>query len=249
MRILDGLRVKVKLAILLGLFCISLIVAVGVAASIMHQRMMADRVAELRNIVEVASGLAQALEDDVKAGKMTREQALDRFRADIHKMWYNNHHAYIFAATEQGIFIVNAGNPKVEGTRGTIDAHGRTVFSYTQDKAKTEDEGTAPYLYPKPGTTKPLLKLSYFKKFAPWGAIISTGVWADDIEADYDALLWKLGGLVLVIMGVVAIIAYLINRNITGSLGSLRGKMAALAAGDLAVDVTETARGDAWSPE
>ena len=38
-------------------------------------------------------------------------------------------------------------------------------------------------MWPKPGLAEPQPKLSYVEGFAPWGWIIGTGVYIDDIDA------------------------------------------------------------------
>ncbi|MBI3515119.1 MAG: chemotaxis protein, partial [Proteobacteria bacterium] len=72
---MNHLTVSMKLILVLGASALSLIVVLGIAASFQHQRMMDDRVAMLRGIVEVTVGLAQSLETEVTAGRLTREQA------------------------------------------------------------------------------------------------------------------------------------------------------------------------------
>src|SRR5262249_41272726 len=75
-------------------------------------------------------------------------------------------------------------------------------------------------------------------------SFIATGVYIDDIDAEYHSILRKLGVLDVVIMAVVGAIALVISRNIAGALGSLQLKMAHLAQGDLGVDIAEAARSD-----
>jgi len=58
MHILSRLRIRTKLALLLGLSTLALVAAIGVAASLMQQRMLTDRIDKLRGISEAALGLA-----------------------------------------------------------------------------------------------------------------------------------------------------------------------------------------------
>jgi methyl-accepting chemotaxis protein len=245
MHFLNRLKIKAKLGLLLGLTALSLALAIGLAAQVMHQRMMSDRLNKLRAVAELAHGLAQSLENDVAAGKMTREAALDRFRANLHAMWYDDHHNYLIAATLDGkLMLVNTANPKIEGTAGTKGEDGKSILQHFSEVLGTGEEATVAFSYPKPGQSEPLPKVSILKKFAPWSMMLSTGVWVDDIEADYRRVLLNLGLLGLGILAVVGAIAWFINRNITGSLGSLKAKMAQLAEGELAVEIVEAGRGD-----
>ena len=246
MQFLDRFKIKAKLGLLLGLSALALTVLAMMAASLMHQRMIDDRVAKLHAIVEVLVGQAQALEDQVKAGKITHDEALARFRSAVYGSWYDNHHDYVMTFTMDGVAIANGAQPGQQGTSrlATKDPNGKPIVGSMIALLKTADEGLVDYVFPKPGTKTPLPKLTYVQKFKPWNAFFATGVWIDDIEAEYHAMLWKLSLIGLSIMAVVAIITFGVNRNITGALGSLKEKMAKLAAGDLKVEIAEAARRD-----
>src|ERR1700712_2583295 len=118
MKFLDRLKIRYKLAVLVGLSAVALVATILFAASLLHQRMLDDRLAKLRGVVEVTAGFAQSLEDEVVAGKITRDEAFTRFRASVHKMWYDNHQNYTYAMQPLG-FIVHGANPKLDGSAGT----------------------------------------------------------------------------------------------------------------------------------
>jgi methyl-accepting chemotaxis protein len=118
MTFLDRFKIRSKLAILVGLSAVALVAMVVFAATLLHQRMLDDRLAKLRGIVEVTAGFAQSLEDEVVAGKITRDEAFARYRASIHKMWFDNHQNYTYTLQPMG-FIVHAANPKLDGSPGT----------------------------------------------------------------------------------------------------------------------------------
>ena len=44
-------------------------------------------------------------------------------------------------------------------------------------------EGVVDYHWPKPGKDEPVSKISYVKLFKPWGWIIGTGIYIDDVNA------------------------------------------------------------------
>jgi methyl-accepting chemotaxis protein len=245
MQLLGRLKIKAKLGLLMGLSALALVAAIFIAAQILHQRMMADRIAKLRAITEVAAGVAQTLEQQVAAGKMTRAEAMARFGDDIANMWYDDHRDYLLVAgIADGVMIANAGAPKTAGTSGTRMADGITILGHFIESLHGGDEGVFAFSYPKPGTSEPLPKLSFIKKYAPWNVIIATGVWIDDIEAEYHAALLRLSLFGLAILTAVAMIAWFVNRNITQPLGSLQAKMARLAEGDLKVEIVEASRSD-----
>src|SRR5579864_418527 len=191
MRFFARLKIKAKLGLLLGLSALALAVSIVAAASFLHQRMLADRIDKARSIVELVTGQAQALENLVRAGKLSREEALERFRTAVYGSWYDNHHDYVMTFFMDGVAIANGNAPDQQGTSrlAAKDSNGKPMVGSMIEVVKDADEGTTEYVFPKPGTKEPLPKLTYVIKFKPWNAVFGTGVWIDDIEADYRAAL------------------------------------------------------------
>jgi methyl-accepting chemotaxis protein len=140
---LTRLKIAGKLALLLGLSALSLTVAVSIAASFLHHRMMDDRIGKIRAVVEAAIGVAQALEDDVVAGHITREEAISRFRAIARTMRYDNGRGYLIAFNmDDGIVFLVSAFPQLEGTTGGKDPDGTITGSHFIALVKKSGEGT-----------------------------------------------------------------------------------------------------------
>jgi methyl-accepting chemotaxis protein len=163
MNILNRLKVSMKLALVLGVSALSLVVALGVAASFQRQHMMEERIALLRAVVETAHGYAESLESQVTAGKLTHDAALDQFRAAIHAMWYDGHRDYLLMYTMDGVSIVNAADPTQEGSNrlAAKDVNGKPIVGSMIDALRDKTEATTSYVYPKPGQTAPLPKVTF----------------------------------------------------------------------------------------
>jgi methyl-accepting chemotaxis protein len=244
MNFINKIKIRSKLLIVLALSALALVAAIGVATSMMHTKMVEDRVAKLRGIVELSYGLAEQLQQQVQAGKLTQEQALDRFKEDTMAMWYDDHHSYIAIGNLDGKWWVNPAAPKVNGTRGTLMPNGKYILDGLIDAVGSGEEGMFAYDYAKPGETVPLPKLTFARKFKPWNLLITSGVWIDDIDAAYRATLFQLSGFGLVILLVMAGLIFALSRNIAGSLTRLAGKMESVVAGDLSVKIDEASRSD-----
>ena len=246
MNLVNRLKIKAKLAIMLALSALSLVVAIGLAASMLHDKMMDERIGKLRGLVEATSGLAETLEGEVTAGRISRDEAIARLRANIHSMWYDNHIDYLFVNTMEGISLANAANPQQEGTSrlALLDVNGKPIIGSMIQALRSADEATVTYYYPKPGQKDSSPKLTYVKKFKPWNAFIATGVYVDDIDAEFQSTLLHLGLVALVLIAMVAAAVFPISRNIASSLASLRDKMRKISDGELDVEITEADRRD-----
>jgi len=237
------LRMKLwALVVLAGLACISI---AGAGLWMNKQSLYHDRKEALRFVVQTAHGLANGYEAEVKAGKLTREQAFERFKANLNTMFYNGKD-YIFVQNMNYQTVVHPFRPEVIGKdqRDNKDSNGVYFVRALVDTARTKGEGFVEYAYPKPNTEIPLPKLSYVKMFEPWQLLIGTGVYIDDLDTHFQeellTMLGIVGGLALPVVGLIA----LVGNGISVRIRRLSGAMNTLSRGDLSVAIPETARPD-----
>jgi len=249
MNFLGHLRVRTKLTLLLGLSALGLILSIGAGAFQMHQRMVDDRVDKLRAVVQSTITFAQSLESRVVAHQLTREQAMVLLRDDIHAMRFDAGAGYVSVQGEdangRAILLAHGTDPRREDKPSDAkDSGGRPISDMINEVLTGHDNGIISYLFPKPGQTVPLLKLSYVARFAPWKAAFYAGAYIDDVDADFRATLWRLtmiGGSILLM---ILLSGWLINHDITGSLGRLDDAMVRLAHGELTAEIPGTGRRD-----
>jgi methyl-accepting chemotaxis protein len=244
MRILNYLKLRSKLFILLGLSALALVASIAAGASLMHWRMIDDRVDKLRAIVQSAIGIARQLDDQVVAGRLTRQQAFDLLGTSIHAMRFDAGKGYIIVRRDATI-LLHGTSPALEGKPSmTRDASGRLLTDLIDEALKGSADGVVEYLFPRPGGTIPVPKLSYVTRFDPWQVVFFAGAYIDDLDAAYHA---NLRWLALAGGGILVILVFatgLIDRDITGSLDRLKDAMEELAHGDLGTVVPETQRHD-----
>ncbi len=245
MHVLSHLRLRTKLAILTGLSALAVIASIGLAASIMHQRLIDDRVDKLRAVVDTALGLAQSLDAQVAAHQVSREQAIGQFRNAVHAIRFDGGVGYLTAWTTDGIVVAHGTAPALEGKPTPVgDTSGRTVMQLGEAALHGGDSGVVSYAYPRPGKATPVPKLALAARFAPWQMVFMSGAYTDDLDATFRATLMDLatiGGLILL---AALAVAWLVNRDIGASLGQLKSAMEHLARGELTTQVPGTGRRD-----
>jgi methyl-accepting chemotaxis protein len=179
------------------------------------------------------------------AGTMTREEAQKAAADVISSMRYG----------DSGYFWINDMHPKMvmhpikkeldgKDLSQNKDPNGKLLFVEFVNTVKASGEGFVDYYWPKPGADAPVLKYSHVVGFEPWGWIVGTGVYADDLAALYwQNAMWAgvatLGG-ALVIIG----IAFAIGRSVVGPLGRVKAQMAAVAEEQSGVEITDQAFND-----
>jgi methyl-accepting chemotaxis protein len=106
---------------------------------------------------------------------------------------------------------------------------------------KTKGAGFVDYLWPKPGAEEGVPKISFVMGFEPWGWVIGSGIYVDDVEAKFrsDAIKLLLWG--LAIGAFIAISSFLLSTNILRTLGGEPAVASAItrriAGGDLATPI------------
>ncbi len=247
MRIFSHLKLRTKLALLLGLSALAVVVSVAASAWLMQGRMYNDRIEKLRTAVQLTISIAQSLETRVAAHQFTREQALALLRDDIHAMRFDDGGGYVYAQTLDNVVVLHGVNPALEGKpapANVTNAAGRPITELIRDALRGNDSGIVTYSFPKPGQAEPQPKVSYVARFAPWDLVFIAGAYVDDLDVAFHGVLYRLsliGGIVLII---TLIAAFVVNRDISASLGALKSAMDRLAGGDLATAIPGTDRRD-----
>ena len=246
MNLLSRMKIRTKLASMVALAALTVCAIIAVAASLSESRMMNDRVSQMRTAVDLLVGMAQTLQDEVAAGKMTLDEAKAQFRQRGHKMSFNNGQGYPVVYNADTSLVLNGANPQLEGKiTGATDSNGVVIADAQLGAGRRSPEGgTASYLYPRPGQTVPVRKMVYVRSFAPWNVFMSYGLYVDDIDAEVNALLWRLGEIGAGLMVLMGLLSWLIARDVLGALDRQKNRMQSIAHGSLDQPVEETDRGD-----
>jgi methyl-accepting chemotaxis protein len=243
--LLNKLTIRTKLWSLVFAAAVATCCVAGAALSFTYHRMYDDRVAKLQAMVEAGHSLASSLEAAVVTGSMTREEAQSRFKDTLLAIRYSGEE-YLFAHSFDQMGFAHP-SPKLMGkdVSGLVDSNGAPIISALIDIVKTRGEGTYVYTWPlHAGDPRTAEKLAFVKGFAPWNIFIGTGVFIDDIRADFMSMMWKVLGLTTILaiptIGVIA----LVGSGVSGRLRRVGSKMKSIAEGDLAVDLPEADQTD-----
>jgi methyl-accepting chemotaxis protein len=217
-------RSKVSLVVWL---CAATVVAMAAnSASTLYASMLADRLAKLQAIVDSTKGIAAALQEQVAQGSLTHDQAFGQLHAAMHGMRYDGGKGFVVAYNLDNTVAVNGAFPAAEGKPTPIDpSSGVSIFELSRRALGPDGKGVVRYTYPKPGQTTPEPKISAVVLYEPWRMEFLAGDYTDDLDARYwSALAWDLGIGATMLFACVAI-AWLVARDVTGSIGRLRAAM------------------------
>jgi methyl-accepting chemotaxis protein len=239
MRISTRLRLIVATA-LCGLLMV-------VAASLFQTRsdLLDDREVKTRHIVEVGTSLLSWFEEQERAGRMSRDEAQAAALSAIDKLRYEGTE-YLWVHRLTDTVMLAHPNRSLVGTNvgGMKDPDGLAVFLEFNKTVTAKGGGFVYYQWPKPGNTAPVRKLSYVQGFAPWGWVIGTGIYIDDVSAAFQDRAISFGLAALAILATVWLIAAWVGRGITGPLGDVTATLDRLTKDDRSAEIHHTERPD-----
>jgi methyl-accepting chemotaxis protein len=250
---IDRMTLKAKIVVLVLASLLGMLALIAGSAFEMRRDLEEGRRNQLRSVVELAHNVVAHFHDEELAGRMTREQAQKAAAEAIGASRYGgadskSDYVYVFAFDGTGVVHVNSkfiGNASANDFK---DGKGRYTIRDIVSGAQAEPAGA--YIdssFPRPGQTAAVDKLQFAKAFAPWTWVVASGVYVDDIAVAFRerlAIGLAIGG-VLVLL--VALIGFVIARNVLRQVGGEPGTAIALmlraAAGDLAISIGSAPKG------
>ncbi len=232
-----NLSIRVKVGLILGVSLIGLALVVANSLHTLRQQLYSDREQRVRAVIEVADSLVARYAAEAKAGRMTQEQAQQGARDSISALRHSGDE-YFFILDQKGLTIAHGVNPQLVGKdlTGAKDPNG-VYFINAMLKAARDNPGGgfASYAWPKPGQDQAISypKVSFVKTFAPWGWVIASGIYVDDIEAQFAQAAWSMGGISAGIMLAGIAATLLIGRAVVKPIPDMQAVIAAASAGDL----------------
>jgi len=163
------------------------------------EKMMDGKKEKTKSVVEVAYNLVADLGERAKRGEISEEEARKRAIDHVkHLRYQGKEYFWINDLTPR--MIMHPIKPELDGTdlSENKDPRGTYLFREFANICREKGEGFVPYLWPKPGASEPVEKISYVKLYEPWGWVIGSGIYVDDVRADMARLRWVvLGGTAL----------------------------------------------------
>ena len=200
---------------------------------IYQQGLMGEKSRQTQAQVETAFSLVAGLEARVRKGELDEASAKAEALALIKGLRYGNDD-YFWINDSHPTMVMHPMKPELDGKdlSGVEDKQGLRLFVAFADLARAQGAGEVAYYWPKPGVDEPVRKISYIKRFAPWDWIIGTGVYVDDVEAQYQEVLRTLLGVGLVLAILLFAVVGLIVRSIVVPLSQSVSALGNIARGE-----------------
>jgi PAS domain S-box-containing protein len=185
----------------------------------------------IRELTESAWNILARCEADERAGRITREAAQAAAVSQVRGLHYGQESKDYFWIIDSGPrMIVHPYRPDLEGTdlREFKDPLGKRLFVEMTQVVEKQGAGYVAYRWQwKDDSGRIVPKLSYVKGFSPWGWIIGTGVYIEDVAAERAALTERMQAVSLAILVAVSALMFVLLR---ASFQAERGRQRMAAA-------------------
>jgi len=238
-----NMRVATKLHLITGLAAVVILAVAAMLLLAGRSAMMEEKKTATRAIVDSAHSIVAWHHQQVAAGRMTDAQARAGALAALRAVRFGAQD-YVWVNDMHPTVVMHPMKPELDGTdaTGIKDPTGTALFVRFAETVRTQGAGFVEYLWPRPGAQAPVPKLSYVKGFAPWGWVIGSGIYVDDVDTAFRANAIRafavVGGAALVF----ALLSLLLARGITRRLELAVSFARQVAQGDLTAEVQVRSR-------
>ena len=229
---------------LLVLLCMATLIGVATSAMIINKdSMMEGRKLKTQHLVESAYSTINYFYEEANKGTMTEAAAKSAALAAVEAQRYD----------EGGYFWINDMEPRMlmhpfskdlvgKNIADFKDPNGVRIFSEFTATVRTHQQGFVSYAWPKGDSKEIYPKISFVKGFVPWGWVVGSGIYVDDVQADFITHAKKFAGIIGLIILLLGGVAYLIARSIIRPIGTAVIVANRLAIGDMSVAIPQGGR-------
>ncbi len=173
----------------------------------------------IQELTNTAWSVLRSCQDRVEAGAMSLDEAQSEAKEIIRGMRYGpDHKDYFWINDMTPRMIMHPYLPRLEGRDLTdyADPHGKHLFVEFVRVVRSRGAGFVDYYWQwKDDPERIVPKVSYVRGFEPWGWIIGTGIYLQDVKAEMAAMT---RGLTYALLGIFALVSlfsvFLVLRSI-----------------------------------
>jgi PAS domain S-box-containing protein/putative nucleotidyltransferase with HDIG domain len=213
-----SVSIRIALPALLTVFLFATAVFLIVMPAL-EESFIARKKEMIKELTESAWSILAASEALEKSGEISRDQAQQRAIEMIQQLRYGperKDYFWLNDMTPHMIMHPYRADLNGKNIREFMDPNNKKLFVEFVDVVKKEGEGYVEYMWQwKDDATRIVPKISYVKGFQPWGWIIGSGIYVNDVYLEIDRIrgkLYSITGVIFIL--VVGSVAYIIRQTI-----------------------------------
>ncbi|MDP2697513.1 methyl-accepting chemotaxis protein [Thalassospira sp.] len=238
---LNSMKIGTRMLIIVAGAILAALLVGAFGLSELRYNMLEDRKAKTKDLVDATISLVGHYHALEQAGAMSTDAAQDAAKKAVGALRYDrDNYFFVFDATP--VVIIHDIKPELVGKNmsESVDGSGKHHYREFARVAREDGSGFVDYTYQVPNSDNLRPKLSYVSNFKPWGWIVATGIYIDDVNAVFMKSLMVMGAVALAVLCAVVGVSLLISRGITRPLFAISDNMLRLSRGDHNIEVKYT---------
>ncbi|MRR50237.1 MAG: HAMP domain-containing protein [Rhodocyclaceae bacterium] len=253
-----ALRISAKLSVLVACFFVAILGNNVVQVFERKADLLAEKKLKTRHLVESAFSVVKYFQEQQKSSVLSEADAKARAIQTLKAMRYDEkEYFWINDLTKpNGKMVMHPTVPSLDGkpldsekfNRATSMQEGldgpiittdgkKNLFQAFNEVVEKSGHGYVTYDWPKPvvgggATTELYPKLSYVKRFEPWGWVVGSGIYVDDLDAAFWSTVRNQLLIDLVLVAVLGILSWTLGRSIIRPIDDTAEALTAIAQGD-----------------
>ena len=226
------MSLKARFRAMVALAMLGLFVFAGFWLTTERSRILDEKKEKLKNLVETAHSILSncyRLQEQGVPQAEAQRQAI----AQIKGLRYEGEN-YFWINDFRPVMVVHPTKPALDGSdlRGYKDPNGKALFVEMAATVRQSGAGFVAYDWPRPGADRPVPKISYVKGFGPWGWILGTGIYVDDVDAIWRKSALQASAVMLLLMAFLSAASLNAYRRIFRPLQQMAERMEDVAQGE-----------------
>ncbi len=228
---LQSFRIVTRLRLVIGVGLACLLALAGQSVLVLDRQMKADRKAKVRAVVETAYGILQRQGERVAGGEVSEPDAKREALGLLKALRYERRE-YVWVNDLEPRMVMHPFMPELDGKPLTDyrDPNGKRLFvEFVNTVRASAEGGFVDYEWPLPGSEDPVPKVSFVKVYAPWGWILGSGLYLDDVGDAIRGQMVQVGAFALVVGILLWAAAYIVMLSVRGQVRALKTETRRLA--------------------
>lgn len=221
------IRIIIPVALTLTLFIMTIFLLI---MPLLEKNMMEGKRETIMHLTETAWSTLGLYHEQAKLGIISQETARENAIRHLSRLRYGPDLKDYFWINDMGpAMVMHPYRPDLVGKdiSGFKDQAGKLLFVEMVKMARSNKAGFVDYMWQWQEDSERIVpKISYVKLFAPWGWIIGTGIYVEDVRAQILAITHKL---TLACIGIMGIVFLLSGYIIWTAAGAKKEQLKAMA--------------------
>jgi methyl-accepting chemotaxis protein len=203
-----------------------------------EEQLYSEKNTQLHHNVDIVYNIIKSYSLESETGQLTENEAKNIALSRIKQLRYDEDNYFWINDLEPNM-VMHPIKPQLDGKSlsENKDPNGKRLFVEMADVAKNKGSGYVEYMWPRPGYSEPVQKISYVKLHKEWGWVVGTGIYVNDVEETISSLNSGMYLFLFIAIGISLLAGYFIANKISKPIKLLNQAASKVASGDVNVFV------------